>query len=134
MSPRADDLSAAVAAILAGEGPAEPPPGFASGSTATANLRSIARSLEGVEAAPVLVAHLAAAALETPDPDTALNRLEQFLAFHESPAIIARELDADPQARWRQVIVHRKGATPAGAGILGIIPGFPVKSLRCHLQ
>lgn len=99
MSPRADDLSAAVAAILAGEGPAGAPPGFASGSTATANLRSIARSLEGVEAAPVLVAHLAAAALETPDPDTALNRLEQFLALHESPAIIARELDADPQAR-----------------------------------
>jgi tRNA-splicing ligase RtcB len=25
--------------------------------------------------------------------------------------------------RWRDVIVHRKGATPAGAGVLGIIPG-----------
>ena len=23
----------------------------------------------------------------------------------------------------REVIVHRKGATPAGAGVLGIIPG-----------
>ena len=28
-----------------------------------------------------------------------------------------------PDGRERDVIVHRKGATPAGAGVLGIIPG-----------
>ena len=29
-----------------------------------------------------------------------------------------------PTGRKREVIVHRKGATPAGAGVLGIIPGL----------
>ncbi len=34
-----------------------------------------------------------------------------------------RERHVLPDGREREVIVHRKGATPAGAGILGIIPG-----------
>ena len=29
-----------------------------------------------------------------------------------------------PDGRERELIVHRKGATPAGAGVLGIIPGL----------
>ena len=31
--------------------------------------------------------------------------------------------DASAQGGQREVVVHRKGATPAGAGVLGIIPG-----------
>jgi tRNA-splicing ligase RtcB len=34
-----------------------------------------------------------------------------------------RERHVLPGGREREVIVHRKGATPAGAGIIGIIPG-----------
>ena len=34
-----------------------------------------------------------------------------------------RERHRLPDGRERDVIVHRKGATPAGAGVLGIIPG-----------
>jgi tRNA-splicing ligase RtcB len=34
-----------------------------------------------------------------------------------------RERHVLPDGREREVIVHRKGATPAGAGTLGIIPG-----------
>jgi tRNA-splicing ligase RtcB len=34
-----------------------------------------------------------------------------------------RERHVLPDGRERDVIVHRKGATPAGAGTLGIIPG-----------
>jgi tRNA-splicing ligase RtcB len=34
-----------------------------------------------------------------------------------------RERHRLPDGREREVIVHRKGATPAGAGVLGIIPG-----------
>ena len=34
-----------------------------------------------------------------------------------------RERHRLPDGRDRDVIVHRKGATPAGAGVLGIIPG-----------
>jgi tRNA-splicing ligase RtcB len=34
-----------------------------------------------------------------------------------------RERHALPDGTEREVIVHRKGATPAGAGVLGIIPG-----------
>ena len=34
-----------------------------------------------------------------------------------------RERHVLPGGRERDVIVHRKGATPAGAGVLGIIPG-----------
>ena len=33
------------------------------------------------------------------------------------------ERHRSPTGRRREVIVHRKGATPAGAGVLGIIPG-----------
>jgi len=34
-----------------------------------------------------------------------------------------RELHLLPNGQRRSVIVHRKGATPAGRGVLGIIPG-----------
>src|SRR6185437_4939345 len=34
-----------------------------------------------------------------------------------------REQVRGPSGEEREVIVHRKGATPAGAGVLGIIPG-----------
>jgi tRNA-splicing ligase RtcB (3'-phosphate/5'-hydroxy nucleic acid ligase) len=34
-----------------------------------------------------------------------------------------RERHVLPDGREREVIVHRKGATPAGAGVIGIIPG-----------
>jgi tRNA-splicing ligase RtcB len=34
-----------------------------------------------------------------------------------------RELTMDPSGAVKEVIVHRKGATPAGPGVLGIIPG-----------
>jgi tRNA-splicing ligase RtcB len=34
-----------------------------------------------------------------------------------------RETHVTPDGRARQVVVHRKGATPAGRGVLGIIPG-----------
>ena len=34
-----------------------------------------------------------------------------------------RERHRLPDGSEREVIVHRKGATPAGAGVLGIIPG-----------
>jgi tRNA-splicing ligase RtcB len=34
-----------------------------------------------------------------------------------------REIHETPDGRKREVIVHRKGATPAGKGVLGIIPG-----------
>ena len=34
-----------------------------------------------------------------------------------------RERHRLPDGRDAEVIVHRKGATPAGAGVLGIIPG-----------
>jgi tRNA-splicing ligase RtcB (3'-phosphate/5'-hydroxy nucleic acid ligase) len=34
-----------------------------------------------------------------------------------------RETVLDESGREREAIVHRKGATPAGSGVLGIIPG-----------
>jgi tRNA-splicing ligase RtcB len=34
-----------------------------------------------------------------------------------------RERHLTPDGSEAEVIVHRKGATPAGAGVLGIIPG-----------
>jgi tRNA-splicing ligase RtcB (3'-phosphate/5'-hydroxy nucleic acid ligase) len=34
-----------------------------------------------------------------------------------------KEVHQAPDGRMREVIVHRKGATPAGRGVLGIIPG-----------
>ncbi|MBV9280707.1 MAG: RtcB family protein [Chloroflexi bacterium] len=34
-----------------------------------------------------------------------------------------REMVADEAGNRREVVVHRKGATPAGPGVLGIIPG-----------
>jgi tRNA-splicing ligase RtcB len=34
-----------------------------------------------------------------------------------------RETHRTPDGREREVVVHRKGATPAGRGVLGIIPG-----------
>ena len=44
----------------------------------------------------------------------------RVLLRHRKPPQLRLEGDA---RRRSEVIVHRKGATPAGAGVLGIIPG-----------
>ena len=46
-------------------------------------------------------------------------------ARHREPSQLrlARAASRSRTDRKRDVIVHRKGATPAGAGVLGIIPG-----------
>jgi tRNA-splicing ligase RtcB len=49
--------------------------------------------------------------------------VEPLLAIENHHNFAWRETHALPDGRKREVIVHRKGATPAGRGVLGVIPG-----------
>ncbi len=90
-------LAAAVADALAGADLRVP--GFSEPQGAGRNVRALAGLLEGVEGAAAPVTLLVHGALATPDPDSALNHLEQFLSSCETPAIVARELQSDAAAR-----------------------------------
>ncbi len=42
---------------------------------------------------------------------------------HAQDGAVVSPSNGDPEGREREVVVHRKGATPAGEGVIGIIPG-----------
>ena len=77
------------------------PPHFASDSPATVSLNCILQIAEsaGLADLDAFGAKITVSAYETADPETAVNRLEQFLASTSDPKPILRELETQPDAR-----------------------------------
>ena len=99
-------------------------PGAAAGAVASGVARSRVRGRPGVLGGDGADGPLRGGESRAdPRAHRAALGVEVLLDIENHHNFAWRERHRLPDGREREVIVHRKGATPAGAGVLGIIPG-----------